>query len=501
PIDLTQLMAREKNLDVDMESFHKCLAQQKERSRAAAEVDTEDWIQVSHDDDDKMESLMNYSFFEGYEKLDLYCRIIKYRKVKSKVKKQFQIVLNKTPFYAESGGQVGDAGYIEGSGEKVYITDTQKENNLIIHFTDKLPKDLNAAFHAVVNSDRRKIITSNHSATHLMHSALKRVLGTHVNQKGSLVNEYVTRFDFSHFAKVTDEEIEKIEKMVNEKIRENISLDEKRNVPIKQAQEMGATALFGEKYGEFVRVITFDPNYSRELCGGTHVKATGQIRQFKIISESSVAAGVRRVEAITGELVEKYNKEQDEKTRVAENMLKENIELLENEIATLNERLIGIDNTKNFAEQIFKDVDGQESLQKKKETLQRGGANLINEIAQNVKNELKTKIKTVNGINFLAERIDLNNADAIKSISFELKKEVENIFFLAAADLDGKPHLSLIISDNLVKERNLDASKIIRELAKEIQGGGGGQAFYATAGGKNSDGINKVLEKGITMIS
>jgi len=492
PIDLTQLMARENNLEVDMDGFHECLAKQKQRSRAAAEIDTEDWLVLKQ---------IDLTEFVGYELLECDSEIIKYRKIKLKGKEQFQIILNKTPFYAESGGQVGDKGYLLSDEEKISITDTQKENNLIIHFTDKLPKNLKAMFRAIVDSSRRKIITSNHSATHLMHSALKRVLGAHVNQKGSLVNENMTRFDFSHFTKVTDDEIGKIEKMVNEKIHENILLDEKRNVPISQATEMGATALFGEKYGEFVRVITFDPSYSRELCGGTHVKTTGQIGQFKIISESSVAAGVRRVEAITGELVEKYNKEQDEKLRVADNILKENIELLKNEITTLNKRLKGFDNTESFAEQIFKDVDGQESLQKKREALQKGVTSLINEIAQHIKNELKTKIKTVNGINFLAEKIDLNNADAIKGISFELKKEVENLFFLAATDLDGKPHLSLIISESLVKEKNLDASKIIRELAKEIQGGGGGQVFYATAGGKNPEGISKALEKGIALIN
>ncbi|HLG34926.1 MAG TPA: alanine--tRNA ligase, partial [Bacteroidia bacterium] len=297
PIDLTQLMAREKNLEVDMDGFNRELSKQKERSRADATVAAEDWITVK--EADKIE-------FVGYEMLECDCEILCYRKVKAKGKEQFQFVLNKTPFYAESGGQVGDTGYIEAEGEKIFFTDTQKENILIIHFADKLPKNLNATFHAIVDSNRRKVITSNHSATHLMHSALKRVLGVHVNQKGSLVNEHVTRFDFSHFAKVTDEEIEKIEKVVNEKIRENILLDEKRNVPVKQAQEMGATALFGEKYGEFVRVITFDPQYSMELCGGTHVKSTGEISKFKIVSESSIAAGVRRVEAITGELVDTY---------------------------------------------------------------------------------------------------------------------------------------------------------------------------------------------------
>jgi alanyl-tRNA synthetase len=243
-------MAREKGMDVDMEGFTKCLLRQKERSRSAAQVDTEDWISVREDEPTE---------FVGYDMLECDCEIIRYRKVKAKGKEQYQLVLTRTPFYAESGGQVGDTGFLEAGGEKLTITDTQKENNLIIHFTDKLPKELAAVFHAVVNKERRRLITAHHSATHLMHAALKRVLGPHVNQKGSLVNDQVTRFDFSHFTKVTEEELDKIERMVNEKIREDIVLDEKRNVPVKQAMEMGATALFGEKYGEFVRVITFRP--------------------------------------------------------------------------------------------------------------------------------------------------------------------------------------------------------------------------------------------------
>jgi alanyl-tRNA synthetase len=356
PIDLTQLMARENNLDVDMDGFTKCLQQQKERSRAAAVVDTEDWINVSDNDE---------VTFVGYDALESDCEIIKYRKVKAKGKEQYQLVLSTTPFYAESGGQVGDTGYIEAGGEKVSITDTQKENNLIIHFADKLPKDLTATFHAVVKKDRRRLITSNHSATHLMHSALKQILGTHVNQKGSLVNENVTRFDFSHFAKVTDEELEKIEHIVNEKIRENILLDERRNVPIKEATEMGATALFGEKYGDFVRVITFDPAYSRELCGGTHVKATGQIGYFKIISESAVAAGVRRVEAITADKAEEYFKQQTEKLQAIQELL---------------------NNPKDPVQKIKELLEQNESLQKKLDEFTTEKAKLI-------KNDLLKKIK------------------------------------------------------------------------------------------------------------
>jgi alanyl-tRNA synthetase len=487
PIDLTQLMAREKNLEVDMDGFNRELEKQKERSRADAVVDTEDWITVK--DGDKIE-------FVGYELLECDCEILRYRKVKSKGKEQFQIVLNKTPFYAESGGQVGDTGFIEADGEKISINDTQKENTLIIHFADKLPKNLNATFHAVVNSGRRKIITSNHSATHLMHSALKRVLGSHVNQKGSLVNENATRFDFSHFAKVTDDEIKKIETMVNEKVIENIPLDEKRNVPVAEATKMGATALFGEKYGEFVRVITFDPKYSMELCGGTHVKSTGEIKQFKIVSESSIAAGVRRVEAITGELVDKYNEELNKKLAATENALRDKIEELKSKAAMLYSKIEG-KSEKDFQ----KEINSTASLQNQEESLVKMIENLSNEIAQQVKSELLKKVKEKNGVNFLAEKIEVANADSVKSISFELKNELKNLFCLLAAEIDGKPHLSLIISENLVKEKSLDASKIVRELAKEIQGGGGGQAFYATAGGKNPTGIDIAIEKAATLIA
>ena len=501
PIDLTQLMAREKGMDVDMEGFNKCLSEQKNRSRAAAQVDTEDWISLTPVRTDvhpggEGEGAAATDFV-GYDDLESECEIFKYRKVKAKGKEQFQLVLSRTPFYAESGGQVGDTGYLEAAvssssqqPEKIYITDTQKENNLIIHFADKLPKDLNATFHAVVKRDRRKLITSNHSATHLMHSALKRVLGAHVNQKGSLVNDEHTRFDFSHFAKVSDEELQKIEKMVNEKIRENILLDEKRNVPIRQAQEMGATALFGEKYGDFVRVIIFDPKYSMELCGGTHVKSTGEIEKFRIISESSVAAGVRRVEAITGALVDKYNEEQNKKMVAAENALKEKVEAMKAKALSLYAVIEG-----KSEKDLDKEIDSNEPLQQQEDALLKLIDKLTNEIAQRVKADLLKKVIVFNGVNLIAEKIDLGNADAIKNISFELKNQIENLICVLGATIDNKAYLSVIISENLVKDKNFSASNMIREAAKEVQGGGGGQPFYATAGGKNPAGIPAALEK------
>ncbi len=457
PIDLTQLMARERGMEVDMTGFNKCLDEQKERSRAAAVVDTDDWVIIKEGEEVE---------FIGYDETDGEAEILRYRKVKAKNKEQYQLVLNRTPFYAESGGQVGDTGYIEANGEKTSITDTQKENNLIIHYVDKLPKDVSATFFAKINTSRRKQITNNHSATHLLHSALKQVLGSHVNQKGSMVNEEQTRFDFSHFAKVTDEEIQKIEKIVNEKIRENILLDERRNVPVQQAMDMGAMALFGEKYGEFVRVITFDPSFSIELCGGTHVKATGHIGQIKVVSESAVAAGVRRIEAITADKADTFFEEQQLQLNSIREILK---------------------NPKDIVQRIQGLLDENTSLQEQINVF-------VNEKTQVIKKELIGKIKSVNGVNFLAEKIELPTADALKNLSFELKNQIDNLFFLAGAEIDGKAMLSLIVSDNLVKDKNLNATNIIRALSKEIQGGGGGQPFYATAGGKNPAGLSKALE-------
>ncbi len=458
PIDLTQLMAREKGMEVDMEAFNQCLQQQKTRSRAAAAVDTEDWVVLK--DNDTVE-------FIGYDETECDCEIVKYRKVKTKGKEQYQIVLNRTPFYAESGGQVGDTGMLVNGDEKVLIIDTQKENNLIVHFSPALPKDVNAAFHAVIDKERRRIITAHHSATHLMHSALKRVLGAHVNQKGSLVNDHVTRFDFSHFAKVSDEELLNIERMVNQKVREDIALDEKRNVPIKEAQQMGATALFGEKYGDFVRVITFDPSYSRELCGGTHVPSTGHIGLFKIVSESAVAAGVRRIEAIVADEAENYFRNREKELQSVKELLK---------------------NPKDVVKSVEQLLEENAELRKKLEqsTLEK---------AQHVKQTLLSRVHDRNGMKIIAEKIELPSADAIKNISFEIKNQLGNAFVCLGAEIEGKAHLSIIISEDLVKEKKLDASKLIRELSKEIQGGGGGQAFYATAGGKNPAGIDNALKK------
>lgn len=463
PIDLTQLMAREKGWTVDMEGFEAELQKQKNRSRAATAIDAGDWVQVNEGEEVE---------FVGYDDLEALAQILKYRKVKAKGKEQFQLVLDRTPFYAESGGQVGDTGLLIGEGEEVIITDTKKENGLIIHFTDVLPQNLEATFLAKVATQKRILTENNHSATHLLHAALKMVLGEHVNQKGSLVNENVLRFDFSHFSKVTDEELKEIEGIVNEKIRQNIALKEERNVPYQQALNSGVTALFGEKYGDFVRVITFDDSYSKELCGGTHVPATGQIGYFKIVSESAVAAGVRRIEAITALKAEEYIHEQDELMKALKELLK---------------------NPKDLAKSV-------ETLLEENNRLKKEVEKAIMEKASGLKDDLKAKAQSINGINFIAETVALPNAEAIKNLAYQLKDVVENLYLVLAADLDGKPLLTVMISDNLVKEKGMNAGNIVCELAKEIQGGGGGQPFFATAGGKHVAGLKLALEKAKSFI-
>jgi alanyl-tRNA synthetase len=464
PIDLTELMAREKGFTVDMEGFNNALQAQKSRSRAATAIDTGDWVILK--DDDTVE-------FTGYDETETIAHIVKYRKVKSKGTEQYQLVLDKTPFYAESGGQVGDKGeLVFPDGEVIEVTDTKKENGLIVHFTDKLPEDLDDALTAIVDPAFRNRTNSNHSATHLLHAAMKQVLGTHVNQKGSLVNPDHLRFDFSHFAKVTDDELAEIEAIVNEKIRENIFLKEERSVVYAEAISSGVTALFGEKYGEYVRVITFDDDFSKELCGGTHVKATGQIGFFKIISESAVAAGVRRIEAITGIGAENYIVEQDKLIQQLKELLK---------------------NPKDLSKSV-------ESLLEENAKLKKEIEKSVLEKSAGLKNELAQKVEHVNGINFIAQKVQLPNADAIKNLAYQLKDVVSDLFLVLAAEIDGKPSLTVMIAENLVKEKGLNAGAIVRELAKEIKGGGGGQPFFATAGGSDVSGLEKALEKASSFI-
>ncbi|PTR00976.1 alanyl-tRNA synthetase [Mucilaginibacter yixingensis] len=459
PIDLTELMAREKGLSVDLAGYETALAEQKARSRAATAIDTGDWVVLQNDDSVE---------FTGYDETETVAHITKYRKVNAKGKEQYQIVLDKTPFYAESGGQVGDTGeLVFPDGEVIHVTDTKKENALIVHFTDKLPANPTEALTAIVDQSRRNSICSNHSATHLLHAAMKQVLGTHVNQKGSLVNDDYLRFDFSHFAKVTDEELAQIEVIVNQKIRENISLKEERNVAYQVAITSGVTALFGEKYGEYVRVITFDDEFSKELCGGTHVQATGQIGYFKIVAESAVAAGVRRIEAITGVGAENFINGQNLIIKKVKEALK---------------------NPKDVVKSI-------EDLLEENARLRKEIDKAILEKSAGLKDELAAKAEAIGGINFIAQKVDLPNADAVKNLAYQLKDIVPNLFLVLATEADGKPGLTVMIAENLVKDKNLNAGTIVRELAKEIQGGGGGQPFYATAGGKDASGLDRALEK------
>lgn len=463
PLDLTSLIARERGFTVDENGFKAEMEKQKSRSKADATKETGDWILVG--DDVKTE-------FIGYDFLEAEVKMVRYRKLIVKNKEVYQLVFDKTPFYAESGGQVGDTGYIEAKGEKISITDTKKENELIVHFTDKLPSDLTATFKAVVQFGKRKLTMNNHSATHLLHAALREVLGKHVEQKGSLVNEKITRFDFSHFAAMTPEEIQKVEDRVNEKIRENIELGERRNVPIEEAKKMGAMALFGEKYGDFVRVITFDPGFSVELCGGTHVEATGSIGLFKIVSESSVAAGVRRIEAITANEAEQY--------------VKENLKLLD-QIKEL------LKNPKDLFTAAKNLLEERNVLEKKLDAINQEKAN-------HLKDELAAKAVQVNGCSIIVEKVSVPNADATKNIAYALRNQFDNLLLILAADVDGKPQVTVMIGEKLAQENRYHAGNMVKELAKEIDGGGGGQPFFATAGGKNLSGLNAVVEKARKMI-
>ena len=458
PLDLTKLMASEVGIEVDEAGFDAAMKQQKERARAASVVETGDW-NVLIDQKDVA--------FVGYDEMETFSKITKYRKVNIKKKDAFQIVLDKTPFYAESGGQVGDVGILIVDGQEIKVKDTQKENDLIIHIVDKMPSNPEGPVIARINIKRRNKSNANHSATHLLHAALKNILGEHVNQKGSLVHPDQLRFDFSHFAKVEEQDLHSIEKMINEKIRANISLDEKREVPFDEAVEMGAMALFGEKYGNEVRVITFDKDYSVELCGGTHVKATGEIGFCKIITETSVAAGVRRIEALTGEKA---------------------YEWMNKELAELEAVRSVFKNPKGVVERVQKLSEENTELRKSLDQFERKQAG-------DLKNVLKGKIEDLNGIKFISEELEIGNADLIKQISFDLQREVPGLLAVFGANLNGKPHLSVIMDKELPGQKGLNASTIIRQIAKHIKGGGGGQDFYATAGGKETAGLGQAISE------
>ena len=458
PKDLTALILRERGLDLDEAEFELELQKQKERSRAATKVETGDWIVLVEDDVQE---------FIGYDYLETKVKIARYRKTKTKKHGEFyQVVFNLTPFYPEGGGQDGDKGYLESShGDLVYIVDTKKENNLVIHYIKNLPKDVHDTFKAVVDKKIRSYTEANHSATHLLHQALRTVLGTHVTQKGSMVHSRGLRFDFSHFSKVTTEELIQVENFVNARIREGLSLKEKRNIPLQIALDEGAIALFGEKYGDTVRTIKF--GNSIELCGGTHVENTKDIWHFILLHEGAVASGIRRIEAITGEFAKDFFISNSNKFKEVKKVLQ---------------------NTKDPLKSIV-------TLQEENSDLKKQIQTLLKEKGKNLKTDLKNEISEMNGINFLAKQVDLD-ANGIKDISFELGGEIDNLFLLLGTNQNGKALLSCYISKNLVASKNLDAGKIIRELGTYIQGGGGGQPFFATAGGKNPDGLSEALSKG-----
>jgi alanyl-tRNA synthetase len=454
PLDLTGLILREQGLTVDHEGFELAMEAQKSRSRSATQLATGDWNELQQAEGEG---------FVGYDTLEAQVRINRYRKVKGKKGEYFQLVFNTTPFYAESGGQTGDSGTISDNGITTEIFDTVKENDLTVHLVNNLPPNPEVVFTASVNSKKRMLTENNHTATHILHHALREILGNHIEQKGSLVSHDSLRFDFNHFQKVTNEELHSIQQRVNELIRANNKREERREVPVAEAESMGAIALFGEKYGDNVRVIRF--GQSVELCGGTHVEYTGTIGQFIILSEGSISAGIRRIEAITAEKAEEY---------------------VSSHLKTLKEVESLFNNPADL-------VAATEDLFAKCQLLTRQVEDFEKGIAGDIKKALLRQVEPLNGINFLAQQVKVNNAGIIKDISFQLKGEIENLFLVLAAEIDGKANIHVMISDNLIKERALNAGNIIRELAKAVNGGGGGQPFYATAGGKEPAGIPQLI--------
>ena len=456
PIDLTELIAADYGFTVDRAGFEKELEKQKSRSRAATTIDAQDWIVLKEDSNE----------FIGYTTLEARANVLKYRKVKSKGRESFQLVLDSTPFYAESGGQVGDKGFLEFDDEEVEVIDTKKDNDLIIHFTSRIPSNLSGDVLARVDAGKRLNTALHHTATHLLHASLRKVLGTHVTQKGSLVNEEHLRFDFSHFGKMTDEEIKQVEAMVNQKIRENIMVVVKE-MPKEEAMKLGAMALFGEKYGNRVRVIIIDPAFSIELCGGTHAGATGELGYFKITGETAVAAGVRRVEAIAGLGAENY----------------------------INDQL-------GLLKVISEDLKNPKDIRKAIENLQTGIADLKKHLDSMearqlvaIRNELLQKDEIINGVNFIGDIIEVGNADALKKLCHDLKNHLRDHVAVLCVNLGGKPYVALGISDTVVTAKKLDAGKIIKEqVAPLIGGGGGGQKTLATAAGQHAGALTGVID-------
>lgn len=460
PLDLTELILREHGLVVNRREFKAELEAQKARSRSAATVNTDDWIELLNDDEQE---------FVGYDYIEMEVKIARYRKVMSKGKQLFHMVFNITPFYGEGGGQIGDTGWLSGGEERIRIIDTKKENGLTIHVSEQLPSDLTRSFVATVDAHRRELIANNHTATHLLDHALREVLGNHVEQKGSYVGEERLRFDFSHFQKVTDEELHKVAAIVNRLIRQNLILEEFRAIPMTEAQKMGAIAIFGEKYGDLVRVIKYGD--SIELCGGTHVRATGQIGFFKILNESSVSAGVRRIEAITADKAEEYIVNSFSLVAEIEKMFKSNRNVIENITSLLQEN-----------EGLKKDLEKFEG-----------------ESLRIMKEGVKNEIAVEKGINMIYKVMSLPQP-RVKDLAFQLKGEFEKIILVVGGVTNGKPHLTVMISDSLVKEVGLHAGQIVKEAAQEIKGGGGGQPFFATAGGSEPAEIERAVAKAEKLI-
>ena len=461
PLDLTQLILRENKFSVSQAEFDAEMEKQKARSRDAAATESADWQIIRESES---------TSFIGYDHTEAMVRIMRYRKQTQKKKEYYQLVFDQTPFYAESGGQVGDTGYIEYNGQRLEIFDTQKENNLPVHLVAKLPAELDVAFRAVVNAERRQATRANHSATHLLQEALREVLGTHIEQKGSYVSPERLRFDFSHFQKMTDEEIARAEQLVNAKIRQAIALDEHRNLPIDEAKQMGALMFFGEKYGDHVRVIRFDS--SIELCGGTHVSNTAQIGSVKIVSETAIAAGIRRIEAITAETADQWSQEH---------------------IAELKQIKALLKSPKDTVAQVENLLAENQKLQKELEQMKRQQALALAK-------DLEALIEENNGIRILAREIALESAQQAKDLAFALKAKFDNLYLVLGANINGKANLTIAISDKLADERKLDAGKIVREAAKEVQGGGGGQAVFATAGGKLPERMQHAIDKALSFV-
>jgi alanyl-tRNA synthetase len=456
PADLTRLIAAENGFTIDEKGFEAEMQKQKSRSRAATTIDAEDWIELKP----------GSNKFVGYDSLETKTQVIKYRKVKAKGKELYQIVLETTPFYAESGGQVGDRGELIINNEELIITDTKRDNDLIIHFTESIPAELSGEVVAKVNASKRKNTELHHSATHLLHAALRRVLGTHVTQKGSLVNEEHLRFDFSHFSKVSDAEMAKVEAIVNDKIRENIPVVIK-SMPKAEAIQLGAMALFGEKYGDVVRVVIIDPNYSVELCGGTHVGATGELGFFKLTNESAIAAGVRRVEAVCGRQAEEY----------------------------VNKQLGLIDTIKEALKNPKDLLKSVENLQEENNRLTKQLEMLEARQLVGIRNELLQKDEIINGVNFVGDIVEVSSADALKKLCFDLKNHLRDHVAVLCVNLGGKPFVAVGISETVVASKNLDAGKIVKEhISPLIKGGGGGQKTLATAGGQEAGKLAQVIE-------